>query len=161
MPCEKPPTLCFGARAELDDREHLVDAPRRAVAVERREQLEVLARRQIGVEARRLDEAGDSLQGAGAVAHRVAAEQLDRSLAGRDQAERHAQRRRLAGAVGPEEPVDVAGVDVQVDVVDGEHLVVALDEPPSPDGLGRLVAHARGPGRLLRRLRERPQPASR
>ena len=112
---------------------------RGAVAVERGEQFEVLARGQVRVEARRLDKARDPLQGACAVAHRVAAEQLDDALAGRDQAERHAQRRRLAGAVGAEEPVHVAGVDVQVDVVDREDLVVALDEPPSPDGLGRVA----------------------
>ena len=112
----------LGARAQLDDLEHLLDPARRAVAVERGQQLEVLARAQVGVEAGRLDESGDTLQRPCALAHRVATEQLDGALGGRDQAERHAQRGRLAGAVGPEEPVHVAGADVQVDVVDREHL---------------------------------------
>ena len=40
-----------------------------------------LRRAQVGVEARRLDEARDALQRARALAHRVASEQLDRALA--------------------------------------------------------------------------------
>ena len=51
---------------------------RGAVAVERRQQLEVLAGAQVWVEARRLDEARDALERARAAAHRVAAEQLHR-----------------------------------------------------------------------------------
>ena len=128
--------LVLGAGAELDDVEHLVD-PRGGTArgpstVQRGEQFEVLACAEIGVEARRLDEARDALQGAGALAHRVASEQLDGALGGRDQAERHAQRGRLAGAVRAEEAVHVAGVDVQVDVVDREDVVVALDQSARP-----------------------------
>ena len=118
-------------RGQLDDLEHLVDPLPRAATVERGEQFEVLASRQVGVEARRLHEPRDALQRARAVAHRVAPEQLDGALRRHDQAERHAQRGRLAGAVGAEEPVDVAGVDVQVDVVDREDLLVALDQPPA------------------------------
>ena len=54
-----------------------------SVAVERGEQLEVLARGQVRVEARRLDESRDALQRARALAHRVAPEQLDGALGGR------------------------------------------------------------------------------
>ena len=53
-----------GARGQLDDLEHLVDALPCAAAVERGEQLEVLARGEVGIEARRLDESGDALQSA-------------------------------------------------------------------------------------------------
>ena len=88
-------------------------------AVERGHQLEVLAAAQVRVEARRLDEAGDAVEraraldaaGRGRTASRAA-------LVGPDQPEQHPQRRRLAGAVGPEVAVDVAGADRQVDVVD-------------------------------------------
>ena len=130
----------LGAGAELDHVEHLVDAPGGPVTVERGEEFEVLARAQVRVEARRLDEPGDALERVRAVAHGVAVEQFDDALAGRDQAERHAQRGRLAGAVGAEEAVHVAGVHVQVDVIDRHNLVVALDQPARPHGLG-LVAH--------------------
>ena len=60
-----PVALAVG---ELDDVEHLVDPPRGVAAVERGEQLEVLAARQVGVEARRLDEARDAVERARAVA---------------------------------------------------------------------------------------------
>ncbi len=134
----------LGAGAELDHVEHLVDAPGGPVTVERGEEFEVLARAQVRVEARRLDEPGDALERVRAVAHGVAVEQFDDALAGRDQAERHAQRGRLAGAVGAEEAVHVAGVHVQVDVIDRHNLVVALDQPARPYGLG-LVAHRSRP----------------
>ena len=81
----------------------------RVAAVERGDQLEVAAARQVRVEARRLDEAGDAVEGARALEQRVAAEQLRRALVGPDQPEQHPQRRRLAGAVGAEVAVDVAG----------------------------------------------------
>ena len=75
--------MCLARGAQLDDVEHLVDARGRLVAVERGEQLEVLAAGQIGIEARRLDEPGDAVEGARALAQRVAAEQLDGALGGR------------------------------------------------------------------------------
>ncbi len=122
-----------GARGQLDDLENLVDTLLRAVSVERGEQFEVLARGEVWIEARRLDEPGDALERPRALAQRIAPEQLDGALGGDDQPERHPQRRRLAGAVRSEEAVDVADVDVQVDVVDRQDLLVALDEPLRPD----------------------------
>ena len=66
--------------------------------------------------------------------------------------ERHAQRRGLAGAVGPEEAVHVAGAHVQVDVVDRQDLLVALDQPARPDG-----RRARRPPTLDEASRDRPR----
>ena len=92
-------------------------APRRSgrgsVAVERRHQLEVAAARQVRVEARRLDEAGDAVERGRPFDERVAPEQPRRALVGPDQAEQHPQRRRLAGPVGPEVAVDVTGPTVR------------------------------------------------
>ena len=83
-----------------------------------------------------------------------------RALRRRDQPERHAQRGRLAGAVGTEEAVHVAGSDVQVDVVDREDLLVALDQPARADRRRRPTfsggRHATGLGdRLDRAGRDR------
>ena len=98
-----------GARGQLDGREHLVDALARAAAVEGGEQLEVLARAagrgrsaaprrtRRRPPARALPRASGSRPNSSTVP----------SL-GHDQPERHAQRRRLARAVGPEEAVHVA-----------------------------------------------------
>ena len=50
------------AVGQLDDVQRLVDPRRGVAAVERREQLEVLAAREVRIEARRLDEARDAVQ---------------------------------------------------------------------------------------------------
>ena len=73
---------------------------------------------------------------------RVAAEELDASLARTDEAEQHPQRRRLAGAVRPEIAEDVARLDGQVDVVDRDELAVALDQGARRDGRGIRHANA-------------------
>ena len=66
---------------------------------------------------------------------RVAPEQPHRCpRVGRIRPEHHPQRRGLAGAVGTEVAVDVAGLDGEVDAVDGHDLAVALDEPADLDG---------------------------
>ena len=97
-----------GPRGQLDDLQHLVDAFLGPISVERGQQLEVLARGEIRIEAWRLDESGDTLQRPCALAHRVAPEQLDSALARHDQPEGHPQRRRLACAIRSEEAVDIA-----------------------------------------------------
>ena len=76
-PVRVPADLVALAVGQLDDVEDLVDAPRGVAAVERRQQLEVLAAGQVGVEARRLDEAGDAVERARAVHERVAPEEAD------------------------------------------------------------------------------------
>ena len=106
---------------------------RRAVAVERRAQLEVAPAGQVRVEARRLDEARDAVERRHA-GLRVAAEQPHAARGRADEAEHHPQRRRLAGAVGPEVAEDVAGQHGEVDAVDRDELAVALDEAADLDG---------------------------
>ena len=152
--------LVLGARASSTDLEHLVDPRAGAVAVERGEQFEVLAAGQIGVEPGCLHEAGDPLERAGALSHRVAPEQLDLAGARRDQPERHPQGGRLAGPVGPEEAVHVPGADVQVDVVDREDFPVTLDQAPCRDGR-RVDAGARGHAPGLRAAAGLTEPATR
>ena len=67
------------------------------------------------------------------VHERIESEQPNRSLVRADQAEQHPERGGLPRAVRPEIPVDVTGLDGQVDVIDGDDLAVALDEAPCLD----------------------------
>ena len=52
------------------------------------------------------------------VAPRVAAEQLDPAAVRPQQAEQHPDRGRLAGTVGPEEAVHLAGGDAKIQTVE-------------------------------------------
>ncbi len=115
-----------------------------AVAVERREQLEVLAARSVGVEARRLDEARDALERPRAAAQRIAPEQLDRPSVGMIRPSAMRSVVVLPAPLGPRKPYTSPRAHVQVDVVDRQDLVVALDQSPRPD--------RRGPARAARRL---------
>jgi hypothetical protein len=143
------------AAAMVDGGEHLVDERLRAAAVIRGQQLEVLAAGQVRIELGRLDEPRHPLQGAPAEQHRVAAEQVGGAFGGPDQPEQHAQGCRLARAVRAQIPVHVAALDCEVDVVDGDQVPVALDEPAGRD---RAVA-ARGLGRVGRHLEPIPRAA--
>ena len=58
--------------------------------------------------------------------HRLAAVRAAQALEDLD-------RRRLARAVRPEQPEDLARGDVEIDPVDGDQVAVALDQPPDPD----------------------------
>ena len=49
----------------------------------------------------------------------VDARHLQRAAGGREQAAQHAERGRLAGAVGPEQAEDLAALDLEADVIDG------------------------------------------
>src|SRR5205814_951801 len=117
-----------GALVEIDERQQLVDSIAATVAVESREELEVLAAAEVGVEVRRLDEAGNAVERGRQVVLGVAPEEPRLALVLVDQAEQDPERRRLAGSVRPEEAVDVAPFDGQVDVVDSGDRAVALDE---------------------------------
>jgi hypothetical protein len=52
----------------------------------------------------------------------------DVSVVGSGESDHHPHRRRLAGAVGPDEAGDVAGGHVEGQVVDGDPLAVLLGE---------------------------------
>src|SRR5207244_6870015 len=114
---------------ELSEREQLLDPRARVAVVVGGEQAQVSPRRQVWVEGRPLDEAGDTFERLRPGDLRIAPEKLDRALGRPDQPEQHPQRGRLAGAVRPEVAEDVSLLDRQVDVVDGDELAVQLDEP--------------------------------
>ena len=118
---------------QLHGVERRVDPALGAAAVERGDELEVAAAGEVGVEARRLHESGHPGQRPRPLDQRVAPEQLGDAGVRADEAEQHAQRGRLAGAVGAEEPVDVTALHGQVDVVDRRHVPVALDQAAGLD----------------------------
>ena len=88
------------------------------------------------------------MQGDG-VAPRVAAEELGRPGVGAQQTEEHTDGRRLAGAVRPEEAVDLAGFDLQVEAVQGARVTEGLDELGDGDR-----GHARDRTKVCRDLLE-------
>ena len=101
--------LVAGPLDEVDDVEHLVQETRARTAVEEGQPLEVLPAGQVGIELRALDEARHPVQDPDAVLGPGPAEHLDRAGVGPDQPEEHPQQRRLAGAVGSEHAVHLAG----------------------------------------------------
>ena len=114
----------------------------RRAAVKGSEQLEVLPAREVTVEVRGLDEAGDAVESLRRLSLRVTAEQADLAAVGRDQAEEDAHRRRLAGAVRAEEAVDVADTDGEIDIAHRDDSAIALDEPARDDRkLGGVLGH--------------------
>src|SRR5262245_19888781 len=126
---------------EIDGVERVVDALRRVAAVQRGGHLQVPAAAQVRVEVRRLDEAGDAVQGARPLDEGIAPEQLGGAVVGPDEPEQHPQRGRLARAVGTEVAVDVAGADREVDVVDGRERPEALDQAARLDRFKRRRRH--------------------
>ena len=120
--------LGVGALAQADDVEHLVDALLVDLAVERAHQAQVAARAHVGVEGRHLDEAADVPQRLDLVAGHAVVDH--RRVAARrvDEAADHADRRRLAGAVGPEKAEHVAAVDGEVEAVDGQGVAEPLGQ---------------------------------
>ena len=70
------------------------------------------------------------------VAPRVAAEQPHRAGVRPQQAEQHPDRGRLAGAVGPQEAVHLAGADLEVQPVEGDGAAEGLAEPGDLDRCG-------------------------
>src|SRR5665647_100618 len=68
----------------------------------------------------------------------LAAEELDVSAAGADEAEDDTDRRRLARSVGAEEAVDLSGGHLEVEPVEGSDRAKGLGQPlGADDGLGR------------------------
>ncbi len=79
----------------------------------------------MAVGGRRLDQRADLGQG---LAQPPGTEQLDGAAGGQHQPEQHPHRGGLARAVGAQEAVAVALAHVEVDVVDGDHPAIALDQ---------------------------------
>src|SRR5581483_3219402 len=143
--------LC--TRAEVDRVERVPDPLARMLEAEQPgEELEVLGHREAEIEPGAFRHHGDSLPDLRAAA-RVERDARDARGAGRrrDQRGEHAHGRRLAGAVRPEEPEDLTGLDAERDVVDGDAFAKALRQPID-DECGCLGRRAR-----LSRARQRAQ----
>ena len=84
-----------------------------------RDERQVLAHRHVGIERRRLRQIAGAALGFDRLVEDVEAGDDRLALGGRHVAGEDAHRRRLAGAVRPEEPEDFAPFDPEADVVDG------------------------------------------
>jgi hypothetical protein len=115
-----------GHRSELDAVEHRVD-PRVGNACRRREHPQMVPPGALRVKVRRLEHRADR---ANRIPRQAVGPSLDRGRARRrvDEPEQDPQRRRLPGAVRPEEPGDPPCRDVEAEPVDRGRLPVALAE---------------------------------
>ena len=85
-------------------------------------ELEVLENGHGTIERVGLRDDADELLGQSRLGDDVDTADHDRAAGRDDSGGEHADGRALAGAIGPEQSVDLAGVDLQVDVVDGQHV---------------------------------------
>jgi hypothetical protein len=121
---------------------------RAPVAEQPAEQDQVLAPGEVLVDRGELPgEADERADGVG-VLDDVVAEHAGAALVRREQRGEHADRRRLARAVGAEDAVDGAARDLEVDAVDGPGGAERLAEAVGLDGEGGITdGHAELPGR--------------
>ena len=104
-------------------------------------QAQVLAAGEERIEGRLLQRGTDGGANLGSLADDVEAGDARRPCAEREERRQHVDRRRLAGAVRAEKPVDLAGCDREVDPVDGSN--PSLELPRKALRLDSvLVAHA-------------------
>ena len=89
------------------------------------------------------------------VARRVETEHAQRPVGDRRDAADHPHRRRLARAVRPEEAERLAALEVEVDPVDGDEVVEALDQTARLDERMPVAAHGLHVSHALR-VCERP-----
>ena len=129
----------LGQPDDLDDLGRVARA--RVVAAEH---VEALAHRQVRVERRGLEDDAEPLAPGPAGARRILAEHLDVARVAVAVALEDLDRRRLAGAVRPEQPEHLAGADLEVDAPDRLVRAVALPQParerctaPRPGGRSR------------------------
>ena len=112
---------------------------RPGLRVEAAEQVDQLDDGQVGIQRGGLELDADALLELDRVAPRVDAEHGDLAAVGLVEALEDLDRRRLAGAVGPEQAEDLAAADLEVDAVDGLDLAVALAQAGDADDGWRLV----------------------
>lgn len=120
---------------------------------EQREDLQVSVGAQVRIEGGRLDDGAHARERGVVPAAQVMAEQLDRAGVRAHETGEHAHRRAFPGAVGPEEPKDIASAHLQADPIDHLALAIALAEPGRAQddirrqalGLVWIGYHARSP----------------
>ena len=104
-PADEIPGARFGGRC--------LDAPQPG------NELEIFERRQLVVDHRLVGEPADDLFGRNGIGDGIDAEDGDRALVGLEQTADHSKRRRLAGAVGAEQGIELAGPHGEVETVHG------------------------------------------
>ena len=134
--------LVPGAIEQAHELEQLLDAAIGRVRSSCGEGAQVLAPRQVGIERWRLDQGTDLEQAAAVPSPERLAEHLDGARVGMDQAGQQPHRRRLAGPVRAEEPVDDPGRDRQVQSGQGDARAVALLEPSGGEGESVGIGHS-------------------
>ena len=161
------PGRALAEARQTGGREQLVDlrlALGARVPEQAAEEVDVLEHRERRVEvlAEPLRHVGDpirDLRAEGALAE-VAAQHLDGSGLDRARAGHEAEQRRLADAVGPDQPRHAAGRDLEVDAVERERLPVPMGDGAEPRGGAAIVAHSGG-SRTARCSGHSPAPARR
>ena len=109
-------------RAELELLDRPIDAfapAPAAQAVRAGEEIEVVAHGKLSVQRILLGDVADSLPRRSASRADIDARHAQLAARSRQQPAQHAKRRRLAGAVGPEQPENLAAANVEIDVIDG------------------------------------------
>ena len=106
------------------------------------EEIQILDDGELAIERELLRDVADLLPGRGAGVVQVDAGDAQRAAACRQQTAEHAERRRLAGPVGPEQTEDLAAVDLEVDMIDGDERAEFSDEVADFDD--RFVSLAAG-----------------
>ena len=107
-------------------------AVRASLAAQRGQRGEVLPGGERGVEAGTVHEAGDAVGGGERPPDRRT-QDLQAAAVGDGQAEQQAEQGRLAGAVRPDQAVDLALRHIQVDAVECDDITEALGDPAGPD----------------------------
>ena len=123
---------------------------------------QVLAPGQVRVEADRVREVADAALDLERAAGRVEPDDAGLALGRLGQPEEHQDRRRLAGAVLAEQAEDLAGLDLEIEMVDGDEVAVGLGQAAGPDRGARPVVASRGrgaPGRDRDRQRAAGRPS--
>ena len=128
------PSELMAARGEAEIGEGLRDRlPARLEIVEAGDEEEILLDRQVLVEREPLRHVADLLLDAAALADDVIAEHGSLARVRSEKPADHADGRRLARAVGPEEADDLAGRDLERDVIDGDRLAEAFGQVRNVD----------------------------
>ena len=102
-------------------------------AVAAGEEVEVLPDPHVVVDAERVGHVADGPAHRVRLAPDAVAADLRVARGGHEQRREHLERRGLARAVGPDEPEDLALLDLEVDARHGHRAPVALDQPDRPD----------------------------